>query len=149
LNPLRLHHIGYVVASIDVAMPGFVRSLGASWDGQVFHDPNQKVKVAFLTTRAEDARVELVEPVGDDSPVLRFLREKGGGLHHACYEVGDLENQLSEFRSRGAVIAKRPKPAVAFGGRRIAWILTTERALIELLEESLNQVSPAGGAVHG
>jgi len=149
LNPLRLHHIGYVVASIDVAMPGFVRSLGASWNGQVFHDPNQKVKVAFLTTRAEDARVELVEPVGDDSPVLRFLREKGGGLHHACYEVADLEKQLSEFRSRGAVIAKRPKPAVAFEGRRIAWIITAERILIELLEESLSQVSPAGGAVHG
>ena len=134
MNPLRLHHIGYVVASIDVAMPGFVRSLGASWNGQVFHDPNQKVKVAFLTTRAEDARVELVEPVGDDSPVLRFLREKGGGLHHACYEVADLENQLSEFRSRGAVIAKRPKPAVAFDGRRIAWIITAEKFLVELLE---------------
>jgi methylmalonyl-CoA/ethylmalonyl-CoA epimerase len=147
LNPLRLHHIGYVVASIDVAMPGFIRSMGASWNGQIFHDPNQKVKVAFLTTRREDAQLELVEPAGDDSPVLRFLREKGGGLHHACYEVADLENQLSEFRSRGAVIAKRPKPAVAFDGRRIAWIMTAEKMLIELLEKSHSQVSLAGGVV--
>jgi methylmalonyl-CoA/ethylmalonyl-CoA epimerase len=145
LNPLRLHHIGYVVASIDVAMPGFVRSLGANWDGQVFHDPHQKVKVAFLTTRPEDAQVELVEPAGDDSPVLRFLREKGGGLHHVCCEVADLESQLLEFRSRGAVIVKRPKPAVAFNGRRIAWIMTAERALIELLEQSVSAVSPSGG----
>jgi methylmalonyl-CoA/ethylmalonyl-CoA epimerase len=136
LSPLRLHHIGYVVARIDIAIPAVVQSLAASWDGQIFDDPVQKVKVAFLTTRAEDARLELVEPVGDDSPVLRFLREKGGGIHHICYEVANLEKQLMEFRSRGAVIAKRPAPAVAFNGRRIAWIMLPERTLIELLEET-------------
>ena len=116
-------------------MPGFVRSLAATWDGRVIHDPLQKVKVAFLTTRSGDPQIELVEPAGEDSPVLRFLQQ-GGGLHHVCYEVADLEEQLSEFRSRGAVIAKRPKPAVAFGGRRIAWVITAEKLLVELLEES-------------
>ena len=126
--------MGYVVSSIDSAMPGFLCQLGATWDGQIFHDPNQRVRVAFITTRPEDAQVELVEPVGDDSPVLRFLREKGGGLHHACYEVADLDAQLAEFRSHGSIIAKRPKPAVAFAGRRIAWVITREMFLIELLE---------------
>ena len=136
-SPLRLHHVGYVVASIEASMPGFVRSLAAQWDGRIIADPLQKVKVAFLTTRPEDAQVELVEPAGPDSPVLRFLQEKGGGLHHLCYEVADLEVELSGFRSRGAAIAKRPKPAVAFGGRRIAWLITAEKLLIELLEEKL------------
>lgn len=131
--PLRLHHVGFVVGNIEQAMPGFLRSLAACWDEQVFHDPLQKVKVAFLTTRAEDPQIELVEPAGEDSPVLRFL-EQGGGLHHVCYEVADLEQELVEFRSRGAVIAKRPKPAVAFGGRRIAWVITAEKLLVELLE---------------
>lgn len=132
--PLRLHHVGYVVASIERAMPGFVRSLAATWDEQVIHDPLQKVRVAFLTTRAEDPQIELVEPAGEDSPVLRFLQQ-GGGLHHVCYEVADLEEQLVEFRSRGGMIARRPKPAVAFGGRRIAWVITPEKLLVELLEE--------------
>jgi methylmalonyl-CoA/ethylmalonyl-CoA epimerase len=132
---LRLHHVGYVVASIEQAMPGFVRSLAATWDEQVIYDPLQKVKVAFLTTRVEDPQIELVEPAGEDSPVLRFLQQ-GGGLHHVCYEVADLEEQLVEFRSRGAVIARRPKPAVAFGGRRIAWVITAEKLLVELLEQS-------------
>lgn len=130
---LRLHHVGYVVASIEQAMPGFVRSLAARWDERIIHDPLQKVKVAFLTTRVEDPQIELVEPAGEDSPVLRFL-EQGGGLHHVCYEVEDLEKELADFRSRGAVIAKRPKPAVAFGGRRIAWVITAEKLLVELLE---------------
>jgi methylmalonyl-CoA/ethylmalonyl-CoA epimerase len=135
--PLRLHHIGFVVASIEDAMPGFVRSMMAEWDGRSFEDPLQKAKVAFLATRVGDALLELVEPLGEDSPVQRFLQEKGWGLHHVCYEVADLEQELADFRGRGAVIAKRPKPAVAFGGRRIAWVITAEKLLVELLEETL------------
>ena len=134
---LRLHHVGFVVAAIESAMPGFVRSLAAEWDGRIIHDPLQKVRVAFLSTRSTDPLIELVEPAGDDAPVLRFLQDKGGGLHHVCYEVADLEAELTAFRARGAVIAKRPKPAVAFNGRRIAWVVTAEKLLVELLEEKL------------
>jgi methylmalonyl-CoA/ethylmalonyl-CoA epimerase len=137
--PLRLHHVGFVVANIETAMPGFLRSLAAEWNGQVFHDPLQKVRVAFLATRAQDPLIELVEPAGDDSPVLRFLQERGGGLHHVCYEVADLGEGLAAFRSRGALIAKRPLPAVAFGGRRIAWVITSEKLLVELLEEAVRE----------
>jgi methylmalonyl-CoA/ethylmalonyl-CoA epimerase len=137
--PLRLHHVGFVVANIETAMPGFLRSLAAEWDGQVFHDPLQKVRVAFLATRAQDPQIELVEPAGDGSPVLRFLQQRGGGLHHVCYEVADLEEELAAFRSRGAAIAKRPLPAVAFGGRRIAWVITSEKLLVELLEEAARE----------
>ena len=133
---MRLHHLGFVVADIAAAMPGFVRSMNATWDSQIFADPYQKVKVAFLTTRPGDAKIELVEPNCDDSPVLRFLNDRGGGLHHACYEVADLDQELSDFRSRGSLIVKRPRPAVAFQGRRIAWLLTPEKFLVELLEES-------------
>jgi len=141
---MRLHHMGFVVADIAAAMPGFLRSLGATWDSQIFADPNQKVKVAFLTIRPGDPQVELVEPDGSDSPVLRFLNEKGGGLHHACYEVHNLEQELSDFRGRGSLIAKRPKPAVAFQGRRIAWVLTPEKFLVELLEEGSQNLRQEG-----
>lgn len=134
-SALRLHHMGFVVADIATAMPAFVRSMAAEWDGKIFEDPLQRAKVAFLTTRAGDAQIELVQPVGNDSPVRRFLEEKGGGMHHLCFEVGDVEAELAAFRSRGAAIASRPKPAVAFGGRRIAWVITTEKFLVELLEE--------------
>lgn len=133
---MRLHHMGYVVRDIERAMQGFLHSLQAQWDNRIFDDPLQKVRVAFLTTRPEDAQIELVQPAGEESPVYRFLQEKGGGLHHACYTVPDLEAQITEMRSRGALLAKRPKPAVAFDGRRIAWIITAEGFLIELLESA-------------
>jgi methylmalonyl-CoA/ethylmalonyl-CoA epimerase len=131
---LRLHHMGFVVADIATAMPAFTRSMAAEWDGRIFEDPLQKVKVAFMTTRPGDAQIELVQPVGEGSPVARFLQQ-GGGMHHLCYEVADLEAELAAFRSRGAAIASRPKPAVAFGGRRIAWVISAEKFLVELLEE--------------
>jgi methylmalonyl-CoA/ethylmalonyl-CoA epimerase len=133
-SSLRLHHMGFVVADIVTAMPAFVRSMAAEWDGQIFEDPLQKAKVAFMTTRPGDAQIELVQPVGENSPVQRFLLQ-GGGMHHLCYEVASLEAELTSFRSRGAAIASRPKPAVAFGGRRIAWVITSEKFLVELLEQ--------------
>jgi len=132
---MHLHHIGYVVESIENAMPGFLRSLGATWDEQIFDDPHQKVRVAFLTTDNLDAQIELIEPATDDSPISRFLRERGGGLHHCCYEVGNLKESISTMRSEGALLAKNPKPAVAFGGRLIAWLFTSEKLLVELLQK--------------
>jgi len=131
---LKLHHAGFVVADIEAGMAGFVRSLAARWDGRIIEDPLQKVKVAFLSTAAGDAQIELVQPNAADSPVGRFLREKGGGFHHLCYEAANLEEQMAALRTRGAFVVSRPKPAVAFDGRRIAWMLTAEKMLVELLE---------------
>jgi len=94
--------------------------------------------VAFLSTRPGEPQIELVEPDGEISPVQRFLTERGGGLHHLCYEVGDLARAIVDFRARGALLAKRPKPAVAFGGRPIAWVFTAEKLLVELLQAELS-----------
>ena len=138
IEPLFLHHVGFVVPDINVGMEAFVQSLNASWDGTIYADPLQKVKVAFLTTRSGDAQIELVSPDGPDSPVLRFLNEHGGGMHHVCYEVDNLEAQIAALKSRGALIMRRPKPAVAFQDRRIAWMLTREKLLVELLEKNLH-----------
>lgn len=131
---LDLHHVGFVVADIAASAPAFARSLGAAWDNRIYEDPGQRVKVTFLCVRAGTPLIELVEPFEGESPVRAFLREKSGGLHHVCYEVPDLERSIADWRSRGSLIAKRPKEAVAFQGRRIAWLLTPEKLLVELLE---------------
>lgn len=129
-----LHHVGFVVRAIASSVDGFVRTLDLSWDGCVYEDPQQKVKVTFLTARPGEAQIELVEPAAADSPVMRFLNEKGGGLHHVCYQVANLAEEAAAMKSRGALIVSRPVPAVAFDGRRIAWMLTRENLLVELLE---------------
>jgi len=128
------HHIGIVVESIQNCIEGFLQSLQAEWDGTIFHDPNQGVRVAFLrSTQAVNPLVELVEPAGENSPVNPFLK-RGGGLHHLCYEIEDLENQLQLSREQGAIIVRPPLPAVAFQQRRIAWVYTKNKLLVEYLE---------------
>ena len=129
----RIHHIGFVVQSIEASMPGFLHSINGTWDGRIFHDPIQSVKVAFLSTPGAGVQIELVEPAGDQNPVSAFLA-KGGGLHHVCYEVDNCDAAILTMRERKALIVKRPQPAVAFNGRRIAWILTAEKLLIEFVE---------------
>ena len=132
---VKLHHIGFVLASIEDSAVSFARSLGATWDGNIVFDPMQKVRVTFLQgAHISDALIELVEPAGPDSPVSSFL-EKRGGLHHLCYEVEDLESHLAFCKSIGTKIIRNPVPAVAFGGRRIAWALTQKRLLVEFLEQ--------------
>ena len=133
---VRLHHVGYVVASIRDVVGKFVSTLAAEWDQQIFDDPLQQVRVCFLSVGTPgNPLIELVEPATGNSPVSRFLAQ-GGGLHHLCYETDDLAEQLKLMRSRGAMIARPPMPAVAFQGRSIAWVLTKEKLLLEYLESS-------------
>jgi methylmalonyl-CoA/ethylmalonyl-CoA epimerase len=128
------HHVGFVVTSIQHSAQAFAEMLQADWDTHIFHDPNQGVRVTFLKSRyAGDPLWELVEPADEKSPVLSFAA-KGGGLHHVCYLVDNMEEALTRARSLGAIITRQPMSAVAFGGRRIAWIYTKNRLLIEYLE---------------
>jgi methylmalonyl-CoA/ethylmalonyl-CoA epimerase len=131
-----LHHLGFAVTSIPSVAEGFAASMSARWDGQIIYDPIQRVRVAFfdpLDTR--NPVFELVEPASEISPVSAFLK-KGGGLHHVCYEVDDIESSLAVRRRAGFVMIAAAAPAVAFGGRRIAWICSRDmtRLWIELLE---------------
>lgn len=134
VKPAGFHHVGFVITSIDKSGKSFANSLGAEWNGEIIHDPLQEARVTFLRCGGPGApAVELVEPAGEKSPLHKFL-SRGGGLHHVCYEVDSLDAQLPQSRAAGCLIVKEPLPAVAFGGRRIAWVYTPERLLVEYLE---------------
>jgi methylmalonyl-CoA/ethylmalonyl-CoA epimerase len=129
-----LHHIGYVIASIARSLKDWRVSLSPVSVTETFEDEIQRARVAFLNLPPAGAvKIELVEPLGADSPVASFL-EKGGGLHHLCFEVDDLHAQIRLMKANHAVLVRRPQPAAAFNGRRIAWMQTRERLLLEYLE---------------
>jgi methylmalonyl-CoA/ethylmalonyl-CoA epimerase len=133
-HPASFHHVGYVVRSIAEVGQNFARSLGAEWDGVIIHDPLQEARVTFMRCGGpETPAVELVEPAGENSPLHKAVA-KGGGLHHICYEVDSLDVQLPQSRAAGCLVVKDPLPAVAFGGRRIAWVYTRQKLLVEYLE---------------
>jgi len=129
-----LHHLGFVVKSISAAADEFALSISAQWDGEIIHDPIQQVRVSFFNpVDARNPVFELGEPANETSPVNDFLVKRRGGLHHVCYEIDDLDAALENARRAGWAIASFPAPAVAFQGRRIAWIFSRKRLLIELL----------------
>src|SRR5580700_2151379 len=108
-----LHHLGFVVASISAVAEEFALSISARWDGEITHDPIQRVRVTFLIPLdVRNPVYELIEPASEASPVSNFLKKRGG-LHHVCYEIDDLEAGLREARSAGLVIVAGPAPAVA------------------------------------
>lgn len=127
--------MGFVVASIARTAEDMARTLSATWDGRIVHDPIQGVRVSFVEPGGGQASVELVEPAGESSPVSKFLG-RGGGLHHMCYEVDSLEAEIARLRAAGAMVVRPPVPAVAFDGRRICWMFTRQRLLLEYLERS-------------
>ena len=131
---MRLHHVGFVVASIEASAPGFVASLNMEWDGEIFNDPLQDAKVTFLRHSVPCMPlIELVEPGSPQSHLVKFLK-RSGGLHHLCYETDQLEEQLRIAVASGSILVRKPAPAVAFEGRAIAWFYTPERMLVEILE---------------
>ena len=94
-----VHHIGIAVADLDEGVATYERLLG----GVVEHRelvPEQGVEAA--TVLVGDARLELLAPTGDDTPVGRFLAKRGPGIHHIAYEVDDVGVALEELAADGA-----------------------------------------------
>jgi methylmalonyl-CoA/ethylmalonyl-CoA epimerase len=130
---MKLHHVGVAVSSIAEHAEQYRRALDIGLAGEIIEDELQKVRVAFAQV-GEGVFVEFVEPLGDDSPVSNLLK-RGGGLYHVCYLVPDIEAAVERVRRAGGMVVSGPTPARAFGGRRVAFVYTRGRSLVEFLEE--------------
>jgi methylmalonyl-CoA/ethylmalonyl-CoA epimerase len=129
---VKLHHVGIVVNDLDAYGVACASFLGLSPDSVVFHDPIQKVRIQ-LWRDSHHNLLELIQPAASDSPVTRAL-QKGGGLNHLCYEVEEMEHRVHDFVQKGAILAGSIAPAVAFAGRRVAFLYFPKLGLIEFLE---------------
>jgi methylmalonyl-CoA/ethylmalonyl-CoA epimerase len=143
---LKFHHLGIAVADFGQAVAFYTQALGFDVISGPVEDPIQKVKLCFLRRAAQSASVvEIICPLERDSPVNGYL-SKGIGAYHVCYEVVRLEETLGQLRSKGCLVISNPVPAVAFGGRKIAWCFAPTRQLIELLEEQTSSPGSPEGA---
>ena len=134
-HPMKLHHVGIIVASIERAGREYRQLLGLEQRGEVIEDPLQQVKVQFWACAGDTFEIELIEPCGPDSPAYAAL-QRGGGMNHLCYEVSDIVASLEQARRDGAVQTRDILPAAAFGGRRIAFVYYHHLGLIEFVESS-------------
>lgn len=143
---MNLHHVGVAVAALAPAIRVHEEVFGLHLVAGPFDDPRQGVAVCFLAGPSvtalpdgsvprgpAEALIELCAPLTESSPLGGFLR-KQIGAYHVCYEVPALDEALAHARRHACVLVSGPTPAVAFGGRRIAWFLTPTRQLTELVE---------------
>jgi methylmalonyl-CoA/ethylmalonyl-CoA epimerase len=131
----KLRHVGVAVPSLGPATETLSTLFGYRVVSGPFDDPIQKVSVNFLTTSHNDAaEIELIAPLSEDSPITSMLAKSGGGAYHLCFETSDIDQALVHAKNNGCMIVSPAVPAVAFGGRRIAWIYTRSRQLFELVE---------------
>ena len=134
---MKLHHIGIVVKNIQESLGEISKYIKFEETTIPTLVESQKVNVCFLKTN--DIYLELIEPVGKDSPVEKFS-DSGGGFHHLCFEVDNILKTLEQMEKNGARIIV--KPTEGFENRQIAFVLlnikNTNCNLIELAEKRKN-----------
>ncbi len=130
---MKLHHIGIVVKSISKSLGEMKTYLDFETISAILPVGSQKVNICFL--KIGEPFLELIEPSSPDSAISQFAKS-GGGIHHLCYEVKDIESELESFLKKGATILVTP--VKGFDDRRIAFVdlntRNTKCGLVELLE---------------
>ncbi len=107
-----------------------LNSLGAETTSE-FTDPLQGVNGFFL--EIGDTLIELLEPLPGDETLLPWLQE-GNRVYQIAFETNNLDEELNKMRSRGVRVVREPLPAVAFDGRRVAFLMPVPGLLVELIE---------------
>jgi methylmalonyl-CoA/ethylmalonyl-CoA epimerase len=133
METFAFHHIGIAVRDLSKAIPSYQVSFQYKPISDVFDDPIQNVSVCFLSRGGGDTVLELVAPLGPNSPIDRILK-RGGGTYHVCYQVPDIDAAISHLTEHGSFLISGPVPAVAFEMRKIAWLMTEVDLLVELVQ---------------
>ena len=132
----RLNHVALAVPNLEEAAALYREKLGANVSAPQ-PLPEHGVTVAFVDV--DNTRIELLEPLGENSPIAAFLaRNADGGMHHLCYEVADIYAAREQLRRAGARILGDGEPKTGAHGRPVLFLYPKDFAgtLIELEEEA-------------
>jgi methylmalonyl-CoA/ethylmalonyl-CoA epimerase len=132
-----IHHVAIVVRSISESLPRYRALFGLEPEDEPMIFTSQRVRLCFLPTGPEPAaRIELVEPVDDESGVARFFASHGEGVHHVCFVTDDLPASLSALAAAEVeLIDRAPRPG-AHGTVAFIHPRSLNGVLWELLEPS-------------
>jgi methylmalonyl-CoA/ethylmalonyl-CoA epimerase len=128
----RLNHVAIAVTDIAAAAALYRGTLGAAVS-EPKALPEHGVTTVFVDL--PNTRIELLEPLGEDSPIAGFLaRNPGGGIHHVCYEVADIEAACRQLTVAGARILGDGRPKTGAHGKPVIFLHPKDFAgtLVEL-----------------
>lgn len=130
---MRIDHIGYAVQNMEAALTSFL-SLGYRECGEEIDDCGRGVKIRFLCDPC-GARVELIAPLGENSPVSAWLKKNGNSPYHICYRSENPAADLDSLKKKGFMVVQPPLPAPAMDDREVCFLYNKNTGLIELVED--------------
>lgn len=114
----KVDHVGIAVKSIDLSLDYYIHTLGLTLLA-VEEVASQNVRVAFID--AGNIKLELLEPLGEDGPISKFIEKRGEGVHHIAFGVTDIRSRMAELREKGVqLLQEEPKPGA--GGAEVAFL---------------------------
>ncbi len=127
----KINHIAIAVKDVEESLKFWRDAMGLKVD-HIEDVPSQKSEVVFIPVG--DSEVELVKPTSPDSGVAKFVEEKGGGMHHLCFEVDNIDEMLVQLKDKGIRLIN--EVALELPGRKMAFIhpKSTNGVLVELYE---------------
>ena len=133
MEQFTFHHIGIAVRDLKSALSAYKNLFGYDLISGPIDDPIQNVSACFLSRGKDDMMVEIVAPLGPNSPIDLILK-KGGGTYHICYQVEDIRAAIEHLVGQGSFLLGDPVPAIAYDMREIAWLMTDVGLLVELVQ---------------
>ncbi len=127
----KINHVAIAVSEVEPALTFWRDALGLAVD-HIEDVPSQKATVVFIPIG--ESEVELVRPTSEDTGVAKFLAERGGGMHHLCFEVDDIQGMLTQLKEKGVrLINETP---LELPGRKMAFVhpKSTGGVLVELYQ---------------
>ena len=116
----RLNHVAIAVRDIAKASAVYRDTLGAQVS-EVVPQPDHGVSTVFITL--PNTKIELLEPLGADSPIAKFLdRNPDGGVHHICYEVDDIRAARDDLKGKGARVLGDGEPKIGAHGKPVLFL---------------------------
>lgn len=127
----KINHVAIAVPDLDASLTFWRDALGLAVD-HIEDVPSQKSMVAFIP--CGDSEVELVKPTAEDTGVAKFIAERGGGMHHLCFEVDNIDEMLAELKGKGVRLIN--ETALELPGRKMAFVhpKSTGGVLVELYQ---------------
>ena len=131
---MKINHLGIATKQISDALNFWQDALGLE-NVHVETVEDQKVRVAMLPIG--ESRIELLEPITDDSPISKFLEKRGGGIHHIAVEVTDIEASLKQLKEKGMRLIDE-QPRIGAEGCLVAFVhpSSANGVLLELVQST-------------
>ena len=116
----RLNHVAIAVKNLDAAVAVYRDTLGAEVS-EALPQPDHGVTVVFITL--PNTKIELLEPLGEGSPIAKFLEKNpDGGIHHVCYEVDDIFTARDRMKNEGARVLGSGDPKIGAHGKPVLFL---------------------------